>query len=184
MLERAGVRWLLTAGGVAAGLGGIVLGETLVRPSHEVLYFGAVSIARCVPAAAPAACILKYSITVANIGKEKQDHVRIELPVLLPQATVGTRVSDLIASARPTPQPRIRQEAATASTVFVVSELEPNTVVDIDLTCVPCERAILDAFRGIRAKVEARGRVSEADPRVSTFKKGVTDFLRMVGIFR
>lgn len=46
ILGRLGIRWLL-AGGVAAGMGGIVLGETLFYPEHEVLYSGEVSMAHC-----------------------------------------------------------------------------------------------------------------------------------------
>lgn len=182
IFERAGVRWLL-AGGVAAGLGGIVLGETLLRPAHEVLYSGSLSMAHCATAAGQPACAFKYRFSVGNTGKETQDSVRIELPAQLPRATVGTRVSDIVASARKTPEAQVRQESATGSTVFLISALAPNTVVDIDLFCALCDRADVDAFRGIRAKVEARGSVTEADPRVTTFRNGIVKFLRVLGLF-
>ena len=183
ILERAGVRWLLT-GGVAAGLGGIVLGESLQRPAHEVRYSGTLSMAHCAPVAGRLACTFKYSLSVANTGRQTQASVRIELPAHLPRATVGTKISDIVASARKTPQPHVHQKSEIDSTGFIISELEPNTVVDIDLFCALCDRADLDAFRGIRVKVEARGSVTEADPRVSTFKNGVVNFLRVLGLFR
>ncbi len=182
ILERAGVRWLL-AGGVAAGLGGIVLGETLLRPAHEVLYSGTLPVAYCAQIAGKPVCIFKYRFSVGNTGRETQDSVRIELPARLPQATITTTVSDIVASARKTPQAQVREESATGSTVFIVSELAPNTVVDIDLMCATCQRADLDAFRRLRAKVEARGSVAEADPRVATFRNGIIKFLRVLGLF-
>lgn len=183
ILERAGLRWLL-AGGVAAGLGGIVLEETLLRPAYEVLYSGGLSVAHCASVAGRPACTLNYRLSVGNTGKERQDSVRIELPAELPRATVRTKVSDIVASARKTPQAQVQLEPATGSTVFVIRDLEPNTVVDIDLSCALCERADVDAFRAIHAKVEARGSVTEADPRVSTLKNGVTNFARTVGLIR
>lgn len=182
ILERAGVRWLL-AGGVAAGLGGIVLGETLLRPAHEVLYSGNLSMAHCSTATGQPTCALKYRFSVGNTGTEVQDSVRIELPAELPRATLDTKISDIVASARKTPQALVRQEAATGSTVFLISDLAPNTVVDIDLFCALCERADVDAFRGIRARVEAKGNVTEADPRVATFRNGIVKFLRVLGLF-
>ena len=183
ILERTGLRWLL-AGGVAAGLGAIVLEETLLRPAHEVLYSGSLTVAHCAPVAGRPACALIYRFSVGNTGKEKQDSVRIALPAELPRATVRTKVSDIVASARRTPQAQVQQEPGTGSTVFVIRELEPNTVVDIDLSCAQCERADVDAFRAIHAKVEARGSVTEADPRVSPLKHGVINFVRMFGLFR
>ena len=183
LLERAGVRWLL-AGGLASGLGGIVLGETLLRPAHQVLYSGSLSVANCAPVAGRPQCTFQYRLSVGNTGKEKQDLVRIELPAAPPRATLGTKVSDIIASARKTPQAQVRRESATGSNAFIVSGLEPNTVVDIELFCALCEPADLDGMRAIRATVEARGSVTESDPRVSTFKNGIVNFLRVFGLFR
>ncbi len=183
IFEHTAVRWLL-AGGVAAGLAGIVIGESLQRPAHEVRYSGRLSMAHCAPTPGPLSCTFKYRFSVGNTGNQGQASVRIEWPADPPRAMVDTKISDIVASARKTSQPRVQQQSEMGNTVFVISELEPNTVVDIDLFCALCERADLDAFRGIRAKVEARGRVTEADPRVSTFENSVINFLRVLGFFR
>lgn len=175
--------WLL-GGGVVAGLGGLVLGETLLRPTHEVLYSGAVSMQQCVTTAAREVCVIQYRFSVGNTGKEKQDRVRVEWAAALPRASVGTRVSDIIASAKATSMPDVKQESGERMTAFTISDLAPNTVVDIDWVCSTCERADLGVFRDLRPRIEARGSVSESDPRVSTLKKGGLNLLRVLGLFR
>jgi hypothetical protein len=182
-LYRSGLAWLL-GGGVAAGLGGIVLSETLLRPTHEVLYAGAVSMQQCFASAGREVCAFQYRLSVGNTGRERQDRVRIEWAASLPRAAVGTRVSDLIASAKGTAMPIVQHEAGERMTAFTISDLAPNTVVDIDLTCTACERADVGAFGNSRPRIEARGSVSEADPRVSTLKKGAMNLLRVLGLFR
>ena len=65
-----------------------------------------------------------------------------------------------------------------------MGELAPNAMVLIEFACGPCERADLDVFYAYRAKVTAQGNVTNADPRVSTLRRGAINLLRVVGLFR
>jgi hypothetical protein len=187
MLDRAGLRWLL-GGGALAGIGGIVLSETVWRPADEVLYSAAVSMEHCFVAAGREMCAFQYRLSVGNTGTRMQDSVRIEWPAALPRATIVTKVSDILASAKSTVQPVIHQETGSGTgvgtTVFTIGNLASNTVVDIDLVCSPCDGSDVKAFRVLRPRVDARGSVRQADPRVSTLQQGGMNLLRVVGLFR
>jgi len=50
--------------------------------------------------------------------------------------------------------------------------------------CLACTPAQLHAMRQARVTVEARGALSEADPRVSALRHGAMNLLRVVGLLR
>lgn len=176
------IRWL-AGGGVLIGIAGIVLGETLLRPTYEVLYSGALSGAYCPKIEARQSCAFVYELAVANIGKEAQDGLRIEWPLDMQRWDTGTYVSDIIASARETQPPRIQTAYESGRTAHTVSGLMPNTMVMIKASCLRCTPEQLQTMRETRPVIVARGTVSEGDPRFSTLMRGLMNVLRLVGLF-
>lgn len=176
-------RWI-TGGGALVGLTGIVLSQTLLWPKYEVLYSGAVSAVHCASVEGRQACSFVYEFSVGNTGKHEQESVRIEWPLDMQSWYVGTQVADIIASARATPQPRIRAEFVSGKTVYSIDGLMPNTVVEFKARCMACTPGQLHAMQQARVSIEARGAVSEADPRVSALRHGAMNLLRVVGLFR
>jgi hypothetical protein len=175
-------RWI-AGGGALIGIAGIVLGETLLRPTYEVLYSGAVSAAYCPELEERQTCAFVYDFTVANVGKETQDSLRIEWPLDMQRWDTGTQVSDIVASARATQQPQIQPVYEHGKTVYTISGLTPNTMVMIRASCLRCTPEQLQAMRETRPVIAARGTVSEGNPRASTLMRGFMNVLRLVGLF-
>lgn len=175
-------RWI-AGGGALIGIAGIVLGETLLRPSYEVLYSGALSAAYCPKLEERQTCTFVYDLSVANVGKKAQDKLRIEWPLDMQHWGTGTNVSDVIASARETQQPQIRPVYADGKTVYTISGLMPNTMVMIRASCLRCTPEQLQTMREKQPVIAARGTVSEGNPRFSTLMRGFMNVLRLVGLF-
>ncbi|MBE0619047.1 MAG: hypothetical protein IH605_00480 [Burkholderiales bacterium] len=166
-----------------AGLAGIILGETLLSPEHEVLYSGSMAVAHCISIGDRQACTFNYDFSIGNTGKQEQESLRIVWPLDMQDWGVGTHVSDIIASARKTQEPRIRREFESGKTIYAISALMPNTMVLFQVRCLMCTPAELHAMQQARVTVEARGAVSEADPRVSALSHGAMNLLRVFGLF-
>jgi len=175
-------RWI-AGGGALAGAAGIVVSETLLSPTYEVLYSGGVSAAYCDNATGERACTFIYDLSVGNTGKEVQETVRITWPVDMRHWGPGTQVADIVGSARQTQQPQIQPAFDSGKTVYTISGLMPNTMVSFRASCYACTPAQLQAMRQAGATVEARGKISESDPRVSALMRGLTNMLRIVGLF-
>ena len=176
-------RWI-AGGGVLAGVAGIVLSQTLLSPKYEVLYSGGVNVAHCTAIEGRRVCTFIYEFSVGNTGKMEQESLRIEWPLNMQRWYVGTQVADIIASARKTPEPQIRAAFESGRTVYTINRLMPNTVVEFKVRCMVCTPGQLHAMQQARVTVEARGAVSEADPRVSALRHGAINLLRVVGLFR
>lgn len=175
-------RWFAGGGTLAAAIG-IFLGQTLFAPSHELLYSGGVSSAHCVNIEEREACAFVYTLALGNTGKQAQPRVRVEWPLDLQRWHADTQVADIVGSARPTPQPRIQPEYGPDKTVYVIEDLMPNTMVQLHLSCSVCTRAQLHAMRDVRPAIDARGTLTESDPRVSALWRGFTNMLRVLGLF-
>ena len=183
MFDRIGIRWLL-AGGVATGIAGIVVNETLLRNAHEVHYTGSLFMAFCSTKGTPPVCTMTYRFFIGNTGEKTQDRVSIEWLGVPSRTMVATNVSDIIATAHKTVQPVVTYESADNRAVISMSGFAPNTVVDIELHCRICDHADLDAFRSLRPQVEASGKVAHGDPREWTYLRGLMNLLRVIGLFR
>lgn len=173
----------LAWGGALAGLAGIVLGQTVLSPTYEVLYSGGVIAQHCLIIEGGEQCTFVYAFSVGNTGKKEQASVRIEWPLDMQRWQVGTQVADIVASAKPTPEPQISSSYDAGNTVYTIDGLMPNTLVEFKLRCMACTPADLHAMRQARVGVQARGAVSEADPRVSALRHGIINLLRVVGLF-
>lgn len=173
----------LAWGGALAGVAGIVLGETLLSPKHEVLYSGGVTAAHCLTAEGREICIFVYEFSLGNTGKNEQQSVRVEWPLDMQRWQVGTQAADIVATAKPTPEPQVSSTYDAASTVYTIEGLMPNTVVEFKVRCMACTPADLHAMQQAKVKVQARGAVSEADPRVSAMRHAIINLLRVVGLF-
>ncbi len=170
-------------GGALAGVAGIVLGQTLLSPKYEVLYAGGVSTAHCLTAEGREICVFVYEFSVGNTGKETQEQVRIEWPLDMQRWYVGTQAADIVASARKTQEPRILPSFESGRTVYEIDGLVPNTLVEFKVRCMTCTPADLHAMQQAKVKVQARGAVAEADPRVSALRHAIMNLLRVVGLF-
>jgi len=168
---------------VLVAAAGIILGETLLAPKFELVYRGSVDAAYCSHIGKTESCSFGYGLAIGNNGKRPQDSVRIEWPLDLRACHVRTQVSDIVAQVRPTPQPRILTGFEAGRTVHTISALMPDTMVEFELGCSAFTRAQLRTMQQAHPKVEARGVVSEADPRASAFWRGVTNLLRVFGLF-
>jgi hypothetical protein len=180
-LPRA-LRWL-AGGGTLAAAAGIFLGQALFAPNHELLYRGAVSAAHCVNIEERDACSFVYELSVGNTGKQAQERVRVAWPLDMQRWHLETRIADIVGSARPTQQPQVRPEFGPDKTGYTIDGLMPNTLVQLRMSCSVCTRAQLQAMRTALPAIEARGAVSEGDPRVSTLWRGFTNLLRVFGLF-
>ena len=175
-------RWI-GGGGVFVGIAGIVLGQTLLAPEYELLYSGGEAVAHCFQREERQICSLAYELTLGNTGKKAHDSVRVSWPLDLQNWDVATQVSDIIASAERTPQPQIRPAFESNKTVYTISALMPNTLVRFWVRCLMCTPEQARALRHARASIEARGVVTEADPRLSALLHGAMNVLRLVGLF-
>jgi hypothetical protein len=175
-------RWI-AGGGVLAGVAGIVLSQTVLSPKYEVLYSGGVSAAHCLDLEHRRVCVFRYEFSVGNTGKLEQESLRIEWPLNLQHWGVGTQVSDIVASAKATPQPQILPAFESGKTVYTINALMPNTMVRFDANCLACTPGQLQAMRQMHPIIEARGSVSAGDPRVSALQRGAMNLLRLVGLF-
>lgn len=175
-------RWI-AGGGVLAGVAGIVLSQTLLSPKYEVLYSGGVNVAHCTDIEDRRVCTFIYEFSVGNTGKMEQESLRIEWPLNLQHWGVGTQVADIVASAKATPQPKIRPAFESGKTIYTIDGLMPNTMVRFNARCLACTPGQLQAMRQSRPVIEARGTVSEGDPRVSALQRGAMNVLRVVGLF-
>lgn len=175
-------RWI-AGGGVLAGLAGIVLSQTLFSPDYEVLYSGGVDVAHCADIGDQRVCTFVYSLSLGNTGKLAQETLRIAWPLDLRHLGLEAQVADIVASAKPTPQPQILPALESDRTVYTISGLMPNTMVRLHGGCMVCTPEQLQALRQARAIIEARGTVAEGDPRVSALQRGAMNVLRLVGLF-
>lgn len=175
-------RWI-AGGGALAGVLGIVLNQTVFSPAYEVLYRGGIYAARCTDVDERSVCAFAYDLTVGNTGRREQDSVRIVLPLIPQNVGVDTRVADIVGSAAPTPQPQILHEPDSGNTIYTIIGLMPNTLVNFSLRCLTCTPAQLHAMQQAQVRIEARGAVSEADPRLSALRRGAMNLLRVVGLF-
>ena len=182
-LSQGPLRWI-AGGGVMAGVAGIILGQTVLSPTYEVLYSGGMTVAHCLSVEGEQACVFVYEFSVGNTGKKQQESLRIEWPLDMQRWDVGTQVADIVASARKTPEAQIRPTFATGKTVYAISALMPNTMVQFKVRCMACTPLELQAMQQARVSVKARGAVSEADPRVSAISHGIMNLLRIFGLFR
>lgn len=180
--ESRSVRWIAGSGALF-GVAGIVLGHVLLSPDYEVLYSGGMNVAHCREIQGQQMCAFVYEFSIGNPGKYAQDDLRVEWPLDLRPWVSGTRVADIIASAKKTHQPRIHMSYAAGATVYAIEELMPNTMVDFEWRCLACTPAQLQAMQQARAKIVARGTVSEGDPRLSALRRGLTNALRIFGLF-
>jgi hypothetical protein len=175
-------RWAL-GGGALIGAAGIMLSETLFSPQYEVRYSSGVSTALCENFKGKRVCTFIYALSVGNTGKEAQESVRITWPMDMREWELKTKVADIIGSARKTQRPRIEPTYDAGTTVYTISGLMPNTLVDFEANCFFCTPAQLQIVRQARPEVEARGGVSEGDPRASALMRGLMNALRLVGLF-
>lgn len=173
----------LAWGGALAGVAGIVLGETLLSPKYEVLYSGGVIAQHCLIIEGVEQCTFVYAFSVGNTGKKEQESVRVEWPLDMQRWQVGTQAADIVASAKPTPEPRIRPSFDTGKTVYTIEGLMPNTLVEFKLRCMACTPAQLHAMQQAHVTVKARGAVSDTEPRISALRHGIINLLRVVGLF-
>lgn len=174
-------RWI--AGGSAfAGVAGIVLGQTLLAPEYEVLYSGGETVAHCVEVEQRQTCSLVYELALGNTGKKAQD-LRLTWPLDMQGWDIATQVSDIIASARKTAPAQIQPAFESGKTLYTINGLMPNTLVQFRVRCLACTPAQLQAMRQARVAIEARGVVTEADPRVSALLHGAMNVLRLFGLF-
>ena len=176
-------RWIAGAAALA-GVAGIVMSQTVLWPKYEVLYSGGVTAVHCANVEGRQGCTFIYEFSVGNTGRNEQESVRIEWPLDMQRWYVGTQIADIVASARKTPEPQIRPAFESGKTVYAINRLMPNTVVEFKVRCIVCTPAQLHAMQQAHVTVEARGVVSEADPRVSALRHGVMNLLRLVGLFR
>ena len=176
------VRWI-AGGGALVGMACIFLSQTLLSPTYEVLYSGGMSTAHCADVEGRQTCAFVYDLSVGNTGKQAQESVRIAWPLDMQHWDVVTQVADIVASAKKTSQPRIRPAFESGKTVYAIDGLMPNTLVRFSVSCLACTAGQLQAMRQARARVHARGEVSEADPRVSALLHGAINLLRLVGLF-
>lgn len=176
-------RWI-TGGAMLAGVAGIVLNQTVLSPKYEVLYSGGVTAVHCANGEGRETCTFIYEFSVGNTGKNEQESLRIEWPLDMQRWYVGTQVADIVATTRKTPEPRIRPGFEAGKTVYTIDGLMPNTVVEFKVRCMACTPAQLHTMQQAQVIVEARGAVSEADPRVSALSHGFMNLLRVVGLFR
>jgi len=175
-------RWI--AGGAAlAGVAGIVLSQTVLWPKYEVLYSGGVTAVHCANVEGRQACTFVYEFSVGKTGRNEQESLRIEWPLDMQRWYVGTQAADIVASARKTQEPRILPSFESGRTVYEIDGLVPNTLVEFKVRCMTCTPADLHAMQQAKVKVQARGAVAEADPRVSALRHAIMNLLRVVGLF-
>lgn len=175
-------RWIAGASGLV-GVVGIILSQTLLSPSYEVLHSGGVSVAYCADMDDERTCTFHYEFSIGNTGKLEQESLRIEWPLDLQHLGVGTQVADIVGSARNTVQPQILPAFESGKTVYTINGLMPNTMVRFDANCLACTPGQLQAMRQTRPVIVARGTVLEGDPRVSALQRGAINALRLVGLF-
>jgi len=169
---------------VLVSLVAIVLSQTLLAPTYEVLYRGNMTVVHCFSVKGHETCVFTYTLSVGNTGKQPQDALRIVWPLDMRSWDIGAQVADIVASASKTQDAQIRRTFDSDQTVFEIARLMPNTLVDLRIRCLECTRSDVHAIRDARMTVEARGVVSEADPRVSALRHGAMNLLRVVGMFR
>lgn len=174
----------LVGGSALVSVAGIVLSQTLLAPTYEVLYSGSMTVAHCFNVKGRETCVFTYALSVGNTGKQPQDTVRVVWPLDMQSWDVGAQVADIVASANRTPEARIRRTSESDRTVYEIDRLMPNTLVEFRVRCLQCAPSDFEAMRQARVSVEARGVVSEADPRVSALRHGAMNLLRVVGLFR
>lgn len=162
---------------------GLVLSETLFAPKYELVYRGGVDAAHCTPIGRSETCSFFYALSIGNNGKQRHESVRILWPLDLRGCHLQWQVSDIVAQVRPTPQPQILTALEAGRTVNTIKALMPNTMVEFELGCRASTHEALRAMRQTPLKIEARGVLSEADPRASAFWRAITNLLRVFGLF-
>ncbi len=181
-MGRAGLRWLL-AGGVATGIAGMVMSETVFRSEHEVRHSGAVSMSHCATTAGRRHCTFQYGFSIGNSGDAVQERIRIAWPDGLPLTMTRFKVADIVGSARKTQPPVVEREPGEGRTAFTIRDLAPNTLVEFEFVCLACPPADLESYKTVTASVEARGSVRHGDPRASALWAAVVNFLAVIGLF-
>lgn len=181
-LHAGAARWI-AGGSVFVGAAGIILGQTLLSPAYAILYSSDMSTAQCVAVENRQLCNFAYGFSLSNTGTKMQDGVRIEWPLDMQHLGLEASVSDVVASAQPTPQPQILPAFEADKTVYTINGLMPNVMVRIWLRCVACTPAQAQALREAPANIQARGVVAEGNPRVSALLNAAMNVLRLFGLF-
>jgi len=175
-------RWIAGVGGLI-GIVGIILIQTLLSPSYEVVHSGNVSVAYCADIDDQRTCSFHYEFYIGNSGKMEQESLRVEWPLDLRHWGIETQVSDIVGSARKTVQPQIQPAFESGKTVYTINGLMPNTMVRFDANCLACTPGQLQAMRQTQPAIAARGTILNGDPRVSALRRGAINALRLVGLF-
>lgn len=179
---RGAARWF-AGGGLLIAAASIFLGETLLAPTYEILHSGGVSAVFCGKSQQEDTCNFVYEMEVGNTGKKTQERIRIEWPLNMQHWGMWTDVGDIIATARKTPRPQIQPAYESGRTVYTINGLAPNTVVSIRAQCYGCARAQLQLIRQTPLIIEARGTITEADPKISALLHALLNVFRVVGLF-
>ena len=174
----------IAGGSALVSLVVIVLSQTLFAPNYEALYKGSMTVAHCFDVKGRETCVFTYTLSVGNTGKRSQDTLRIVWPLDMRGWDVDAQVADIVASASKTQEVKIQRTFESDQAVFEIAALMPNTLVDFRIRCLDCTRYDVQAIRDAHVTVEARGVVTEADPRVSALRHGAMNLLRVIGLFR
>jgi hypothetical protein len=172
-------------GAGAAVLGGValVVSEALLRPAHEVLYSASLVVADCRDTHGRKLCFALYSVSIANSGRLKQDEVRLEWGFARENLTLSTKVTDLVASAAARSDPRIIETPGERGTTYEIRDFDPNTLVELRLSCVLCPPEEIRALRDAPMRVHAKGRVVNADPRGTMLGRALRNLARALDVF-
>ena len=106
--------------------------------------------------------------------------MKVRWPAEFSGWTIESRSGDLVGSAAARGEPNI----VAAAGEHDIRDLEPNTLVEFDLTCSGCSRLQLDAVKHASVSLQAPGRVVEADPRSTMLSRFVNNTLRVIGLAR
>lgn len=165
-----------------AGLGWLLLSETALRPRHEILYRLSPVFSQCSAAGGKDSCVADYRLSLANSGRAPQERVAVRWPAQFAGWSVDWVASDLIASAKQRPAPKVilSNEGEFAQEI---RDLAPNTLLELTLHCAECTRGQLEAARQAVVRIEARGEVIEREPRATMLGRAALNAARVFGIF-
>lgn len=169
----------VTGAGVLGAIAVLVVPEML-RPEHEILYSGSFVTAHCPEIQGRKQCVAVYRLSIANNGRVPRDDVRLEWGATLDKWTLRTGVSDLIAGTVQRPDPEIVGTPEAGKAVFVIRGFQPNTVIELNLTCTLCLLEEIQALKNAPLSVRGKGAVVNAEPRWTLLGRAVRNLERVV----
>ena len=124
-------------------------------------------------------CTSTYNVSIGNTGSSHQSLIVVELTSVPESHRLSWGAQDIVATNREANGPQITNEQLGDRLRFEIQDLQPNRLVDFNISSQGAEHAA--QMENIAISVQAEGSVIEASPRLTISMRFLRNFGAMFG---